>query len=213
VPGSRSYEILERLLEKGLALIQPGDPPRYTAQDPHSVFDRFRSTMETTLNMLATSLASLVHTDRMGEFWVVRGQQNILVQMRDMIANAQTTIDLVLPAHCDVAESLAQANAWGCRIFRISPEDQDSHIVILVRDSREAIVGTVTPVDSCQAVVSSNIALLDALHGYFQYQQSPAMAVAEVSAEPAQLHNVDWLDWEARKQRHLHSISTGNRVA
>ena len=74
VPGSRSYEILERLLEKGLALVQPGDPPRYSAQDPHAVFERFRATMETTLNALATSLASLAPGDRMSEFWVVRGQ-------------------------------------------------------------------------------------------------------------------------------------------
>src|SRR5258706_5190343 len=78
VPGSRSYEILERLLEKGWALVQPGDPPRYSAQDPQAVFDRFRATMETTLKTLAASLASLARTDRMTEFWVVRGQQNIL---------------------------------------------------------------------------------------------------------------------------------------
>ena len=34
VPLSRSYEILERLVQKGLALVQPGDPPRYAAQQP-----------------------------------------------------------------------------------------------------------------------------------------------------------------------------------
>jgi len=73
VPGSRSYEILERLLEKGLALVQPGDPPRYSAQEPRAVFDRFRASMETTLNTLAMALASLAHVDRMGEFWVVSG--------------------------------------------------------------------------------------------------------------------------------------------
>src|SRR5947208_5969493 len=69
VPGSRSYEILERLLKKGLALVQPGDPPRYCAQDPQAVFERFRLTMETTLTTLATSLASLAPVDQMGEFW------------------------------------------------------------------------------------------------------------------------------------------------
>jgi sugar-specific transcriptional regulator TrmB len=213
VPGSRSYEILERLLEKGLALLQPGDPPRYTAQEPDVVFDRFRSTMETTLNTLATSLASLAHTNKMDEFWVVRGLQNVLVQAKAMIAHARTTLDLVLPAHCDLAESLVQAAARGCCIFHTLPEDQNSQAILLVCDSCEALVGMLTPIDSCQAVVSSNAALLDALHGYFQHRQSPAQIMAEASTGPAQLRNIDWLDWEARKQRHLHSVSIENRVA
>jgi hypothetical protein len=214
VPGSRSYEILERLLEKGLALVQPGEPPRYSAQDPHAVFERFRSTMETTLTTLATSLASLAPaTNRMGEFWVVRGEQNILALARDMIANAQESLDLKLPLDCDVVESLSQANARGCRIFRTITDDWDSNTILLVRDGREALAGTLSALDSCQAVVSSNPALLDALHGYFLYRRSPGKAVSEVPARSSQPHEVDWMDWEARKQRHLRSVSAGNRVA
>ncbi|HEX4716550.1 MAG TPA: helix-turn-helix domain-containing protein, partial [Ktedonobacteraceae bacterium] len=34
VPLSRSYDVLERLSQKGLALAQPGDPARYMALDP-----------------------------------------------------------------------------------------------------------------------------------------------------------------------------------
>lgn len=213
VPGSRSYEILERLLEKGLALVQPGDPPRYGAQDPHTVFDRFRTTMEATLNTLAISLASLARVDRMGEFWVVRGQQNILARARSMITNARETLDLKLPASFDVAEPLMQAQARGCRIFRPMTGEQGGDIMLLVRDNHEALMGTLTPSDSCQAVVSSNAALLDALHGYFVSRRSPGRAVAEVPARSSQPHEVDWIDWEARKQRHLSSGSNGNRVA
>jgi sugar-specific transcriptional regulator TrmB len=213
VPGSRSYEILERLLEKGLALVQPGDPPRYSAQDPHAVVDRFRATMEMTLNTLATSLASLAPVDRLGEFWVVRGQQHILVQARSMIANAQETLDLKLPAQFDVAEHLLQAQARGCRIFRLVTEEQAGDVALLVRDGREALAGTLTPPDSCQAVVASNAALLDALHGYFLYRRLPGRAMSEVPASSSQPHEVDWVDWEARKQRHLRSVSNGNRVA
>src|SRR5690242_12018473 len=123
VPGSRSYEILERLLEKGLALVQPGGPPRYSAQDPLAVFDRFRASMESTLTTLTKSLVSLAPVDWMGEFWVVRSQQNILDQVRSMIANAQETLDLKLPAQFDVAEHLMQAQARGCHIFRAMTEE------------------------------------------------------------------------------------------
>src|SRR5215472_9142548 len=145
VPGSRSYEILERLLEKGLALLQPGDPPRYSAQNPLAVVDRFRATMELTLTTLATSLTALAHVDRRGEFWVVRGQQHILDEARSMIANARDSLDLKLPAHFDVAEQLLQAQARGCRIFRVMEEEQGDDIALFVRDGSFALVGTLTP--------------------------------------------------------------------
>jgi len=213
VPGSRSYEVLERLLEKGLALVQPGDPPHYSAQDPRAVFDRFRASMETTLTTLTKSLASLVPVDRMGEFWVVRGQQNILAQVRSMIANVQETLELRLPAQFDVAEYLMQAQARSCRIFRAVTEEQGTDNVLLLRDGREALVGTLAPLDSCQAVVSSNAALLEALHGYFLSRQAPGRALPEVPPRSSQSRDDDWMDWEARKQRHLRGVSNGNRVA
>ena len=213
VPGSRSYEILERLLEKGLALVQPGDPPRYSAQDPHTVVDRFRATMETTLTTLIASLALLEPVERLGEFWVVRGQQNILAQARSMITSARETLDLKLPAHADVADHLRQAKARGCRIFQPMPQEQDGDITLLVCDGSFAMMGTFTPPDSCQAVVSSNAALLDALHGYFGSRGSSGKVLTEVPARSSQPHEVDWIDWEARKQRHLRSVSNGIRIA
>ncbi len=190
--------------------MQPGDPPRYSAQDPRAVFERFRATMEATLNTLATSLASLERVDRMGEFWVVRGQQNILSQARAMIANARETLDLKLPAHFDVAEQLTQAKARGCRIFRAITEKQESNIALLVSDGRETLVDSISS-RLLPAIVSSNMALLDALHGYFLYRRSPDRAVFEVPARSS--HDIDWMDWEARKQRHLRSASNGNCVA
>jgi hypothetical protein len=134
-----------------------------------------------------------------------------------MIGSAQETLDLKLPAHVDVAAQLAQARARGCRIFRATTQEQDGDTVLLVRDGRDALVGTLTPLETCQAVTSSNAALLDAMHGYFSYQhspqQSPGGAISEVPARQSQPHAVDWTEWEARKQRHLRSASNGDRVA
>ncbi|HEU5226945.1 MAG TPA: helix-turn-helix domain-containing protein, partial [Ktedonobacteraceae bacterium] len=163
VPLSRSYEILERLLEKGLVLVQPGEPPRYSAQEPQLVFHRIRSTMETTLNTLATSLASLAPTERASEFWVVRGRQHILTQIKAMIAKAHLTLELVLPTDCDLMENLAQAHERGCRIFHpttTAQDEQSANVVLLVCNGHEALMGIMSPPSSCQAVVSSNVALL-----------------------------------------------------
>jgi HTH-type transcriptional regulator, sugar sensing transcriptional regulator len=217
VPGSRSYEVLERLIEKGLAFVQPGDPPRYSAQNPQDVFARFRSTMETTLNTLATSLASLARVDTTGEFWIVRGQQNVLAQAKSMITGAQASLDLVLPAQYYPTEQIAARNR-GVRIFHFPTEILDQHTLLLLCDGREALVGTLTPADSCQAVLSSNMALLNALHGYFLYQQTarrpiPEAPIAFPQPNNVKSHDVDWMDWEARKQNHLLNVSTNNRTA
>src|SRR5258708_38655453 len=59
VPLSRSYDVLERLSQKGLALIQPGEPARYLALEPSLLLGQVRSTMEQNLRELASSLATL----------------------------------------------------------------------------------------------------------------------------------------------------------
>src|SRR5919198_6324807 len=59
VPLSRSYEILERLSTKGLALVQPGDPPRYAAEAPEQFLDRTRAATTATLDALGRALAEL----------------------------------------------------------------------------------------------------------------------------------------------------------
>src|SRR5437764_13860308 len=97
VPLSRSYEIMERLTEKGLALVQPGDPPRYIAQEPQQFLAHVRSTMEATLGALTASIAALSRTDTSGEFWVIRGRQNIVERVQNMLTRASTSIILAAP--------------------------------------------------------------------------------------------------------------------
>ena len=63
VPLSRSYEILERLTQKGLALVQPGDPPRYLAASPDQFLGQVRGTVLERLDTLASVLATLPQPD------------------------------------------------------------------------------------------------------------------------------------------------------
>ena len=103
VPLSRSYEILERLAQKGLALVQPGDPPRYTAEKPGQFLGQVRATMLTTLDALDSSLAALPRSDTSSEFWVLRGRQHILARVQALIVEAQKTIYLSLPTNYEAA--------------------------------------------------------------------------------------------------------------
>lgn len=219
VPLSRSYEILERLSQKGLALVQPGDPPRYIAEDPERFLGQVRQTMTSTLDALASSLASLTRPNSASEFWVLRGRQRILARAKLMVRDAQQVINLYLSPGYDneLADDLALAQEKGCHILRASTAVQsntEADIILLSVDDREALAGTLTPTDRCQSVVSENRAFVTVLRGYFAQQsfvKNPSPVSSAVTT-PAN-EQLDWVAWEDRKQRRLWRLNAGNRVA
>ena len=222
VPLSRSYEVLERLTQKGLALVQPGDPPHYRAEDPERFLGQVRLNMTKTLDSLASSLATLAHSIPEGEFWVLRGRMHILARARAMAAEAQQTIRLhLLPSYdAELAAALALAREKGCHITRVSTTTQshaDPDILLLLVDDHEALAGTLTPADRCQSVVSTNRALMTALHHSFGQQlpvEEPTPITSDVNIQQKeQYEQLDWVAWEDRKQRRLWSLGTENRVA
>ena len=222
VPLSKSYEVLERLTQKGLALVQPGDPPRYLAEDPERFLGQVRQDMTKTLDYLAKSLATIVRSQSEGEFWVLRGRQHILARARAMVTGAQGAISLYLPPAYDpeLADVLTLARGRGCDIFRASTADlshHDADPILLLVDEREALAGTLTPAGRCQSVVSANQALVNAVAGFF-VQQPPVENAAPITSpvntqQRDQNDQLDWVAWEDRKQRRLWRISTDNRVA
>jgi sugar-specific transcriptional regulator TrmB len=219
VPLSRSYEVLERLTQKGLALVQPGDPPRYLAEDPDRFLGQVRLSMTRTLDSLGNSLATLARLQTEGDFWVLRGRQHILGRARAMAAEAQRTISIYLSPTYDteLAAALALAREKGCQITRASTTVQshaDADVILLLVDDREALAGTLTPVDRCQSVVSTNRALITALSYYFGqhlHVEEPIPVTSTVTDR--QSDQLDWVAWEDRKQRRLWSRGTDNRVA
>ncbi len=218
VPLSRSYEILERLTQKGLALVQPGDPPRYTAERPERFLGQVRATMTTTLDALTSSLMALAHTDTSGEFWVVRSRQHILARVRAMLAEGQQSIDLSIAG--DVTEALsalltsAQARDLTVRLVHTDQDTAGQETILLLVDGRKALAGMLTPQERCQAIVSSNRALLLALNAYFTHQSLiKVSSLAVTSPTITAADQLDWVAWEDRKQQRLWKLNTNNRVA
>jgi len=215
VPLSRSYEVLERLTQKGLALIQPGNPPRYLAAEPEQFLGQVRSTMTETLNALATMLAALPGSQTNDEFWVIRDQEPVLAQARALIAQAQLSIHLSLPAAYDdaVAAVLADASASGCAIARSTrfAGDPTSDLLLLLIDQQQALIGTLVANGRSQAVLSSNRALVAVLRSYFA---SPLVtSMTHASSVPRRSRTSEWVAWEDRKQRHLLDLIASNRSA
>jgi hypothetical protein len=217
VPLSRSYEILERLTTKGLALVQPGDPPRYAAEAPERFLGRTRSATLATLEALAQALAELTRPHILAGFWVVRGHAPILAHACASIEAAQRMIAVsVAPTYVEVQRALGAARTRGCRVVPPPGEAQVEGVetMLLVVDDREGMVGTLTPADACQAVASTNPAFVAALRRFFAPQLvfSPAPGLEPV-VRAGERQPLDWLDWEERKQRRLLDAHTENRVA
>ncbi|GHO48263.1 TrmB family transcriptional regulator [Ktedonospora formicarum] len=210
VPLSRIYEILERLLERGLVLVQPGEPPRYRAQEPEYFLGQVRASMEHTLNTLATSLTLLQHRQADGEFWVVRGKRNTLERVHRLLSEAREEVNLVMPAAhlAEMQEDLWQAQERGCRIYQVSASAMSAPDSVLVLcDQRLSLVGTL----ESQATVTSNPALTLTLRGYFEHQRLTNNHVgAEIIARES---GTEWLAWEERKQRQLWNVKDKRDLA
>src|SRR6266545_1755318 len=106
VPLSRSYEILERLAGKGLALVQPGDPPHYAAEPPEQFLDRTRTATTTTLDALARALVGATAASHTGAYRRAgHGQQGAAAAELAGLGAAQTAPPAQRPAresHCVV---------------------------------------------------------------------------------------------------------------
>ncbi|MCC7368478.1 MAG: TrmB family transcriptional regulator [Chloroflexi bacterium] len=218
VPLSKSYEVLERLTRRGLALVQPGDPPRYLAERPERVLARTRAEQEAVLGELAEQLASIQQPDPADGFWVLRGRHNVLTRAGAAIDEAHAEVVIGRPGSgsapdVEIDAALERARTRGCRVVehRLSPPDGQSAPVIVLVDGRESLAGTLAPADHCQAVVSANPALALAIRGACAGQPSPAVRLTQPAAAVGD--NGGWLDWEARKHQQLRRTGGGGRVA
>jgi HTH-type transcriptional regulator, sugar sensing transcriptional regulator len=216
VPLSRSYEILERLARRGLALVQPGEPPRYAAERPERFLEQTRADQTATLAALTAALAAVERPDSADEFWVVRGRANVLAQARALIDEARQ--ELILSPRSDddpeLAEAIGRAMARGCRLVGrpVGESARECEPILLLVDGREALVGALRPAASCQAVVSANPALAEAVRGALAWREPVSAAAGSVdTAERSE--RLDWVSWEDRKQQRLWQSIRGGRVA
>jgi hypothetical protein len=173
--------------------------------------------MEGTLNELAASLANLTLPHKADEFWVVRTRTHILEQVRTMIAQAQTSLQVAASIEelALIGEALAQASRRGCSVSQVPFQDRElqGSQVLLLCDERHALVGMLTPGDASQAVISSNHALLTALGGYFDRRRVREAISSTATGSSIQQEHADWLAWEERKQRHLQQLSMKHDAA
>jgi sugar-specific transcriptional regulator TrmB len=212
VPLPRSYDVLERLSERGLALVQPGDPPRYLAEDPARFLEQLRSSMTSRLDELAATLMAVPSSDGGEEFWVIRGRERIRDRVAATIGEAEHSLGLYVPASMsgDMADLVSEARRRGCRALQAARTARlAANAVLILVDDREVLAGTAAT-DRAQAVVTGNRALVAMARACFQAElprQRPSRA-----ADTARRTN-DWLAWEEDKEKRLRLFIGGSDMA
>jgi HTH-type transcriptional regulator, sugar sensing transcriptional regulator len=197
VPLSRSYEILERLAEKGWVQVQPGEPPRYLAVPPGEMLTRLRAGFAAQIADLTVALGELESRPQPPGYWVLAGREAILAHLRALVAEAQSSLTLALPpaAQAELAEDFAVA---GQRLQITYAPIPVADAIIVRADERIALVGSLAPSTTCKAILTTEPALVMALQAHFTMPQSIIASVPTPASNSA-----DWLAWEARKQQSL----------
>jgi len=174
IPLSRCYEVARSLANKGFALVQPGETPRYRGVEPDEVVARERQAIDE----LGAELRALrAERDRSSAepVWVVQGRETVLVRARTTIDRAERELALQAPQAVfeAFAAELAEARRRG-----VAVESQIADGVLLIVDRREALLGDLE------------------LATHFT---QPAVVALLAERSPS----ADWLTWEQEKVRRL----------
>src|SRR5258708_3217349 len=90
VPSSKTYETLRKLVNKGaVAVFAEDDGTKYVAVPPSKVIERYRESMNLTLDHLEVELGQLTAFEAEEQVLSLRGELSALARAREAIHTAQ----------------------------------------------------------------------------------------------------------------------------
>ena len=198
VPLSRSYEILEHLLEQGWVLRQPGEPPRYAALSPAATLERFRHQHLLRFTNLTDALSALTERPHPAGFWVLKGREAILAQVRTCLAQAHDQVTLALASlHLAEVASVVPTLPSTVSLIHRPPPGGDPDACAACFDGQTVLIGRLAPESLCQVLMSTDPVLVALV------QMAAPPSQDAVPPAPLLLPGTDWLAWERRKQFRL----------
>jgi len=103
VPRTKIYSILRRLTDVGLAVEIPGEPRKFAPAPPKTAFEAHLRSYEQTVKNLLSVVSSLDEVFRrvsnevtlqQGTIWVIKGEQESLGKIGEMLTQAKSSVDL-----------------------------------------------------------------------------------------------------------------------
>ena len=92
VPPSKIYETLNRLVEKGAALVQRSEPVTYAASPPGDVLQAARLKFEAALQTAERGLARIPEKAEPGQVWSLRQREAVLGAFAARITGAKRSV-------------------------------------------------------------------------------------------------------------------------
>ncbi|MFJ8260158.1 TrmB family transcriptional regulator [Peribacillus asahii] len=183
VPRSMIYEVLGKLLDKGAIQTVPSDPIVYKPVDPKQLLSRLKEEMNTSFELLETSLTVLESDQKVDVVTRIVQYEHIVQEMLSMIRSAEKEIWLSIwaPAVKDIEKAVREKEG-SIPIFTVlfGAENQTlghtyhhnymapdivskrmgGYLTILVRDEEEALIAKFSDRGSEWAVKSTDPALV-----------------------------------------------------
>ena len=203
VPLSRVYEAASRLVEKGAATVESGEPARYVPVAPSTLIAEARARTASQLETLDRELASIFRTDSAARESWVRGELQVLNRVSAVTQEAGRQILVAAPRALRAKLQPAVQSPHGILVDYLATEGPGPTFTILV-DSSTAVVGSLG--DSARALVTNEPAFTALLNDYFRLKLRAESARPSANPQPTADLHADWLDWEKEKQDRLLGI-------
>jgi hypothetical protein len=185
-------------MEQGWVLRQPGEPPRYAALSLAATLERLQQQHLLRLSNLKDALSTLTDRPQPGGFWVLKGREAILAQVRTCLAQAREHVILALASlhFAEVASGVTTLPST-VTLVHLPPPGGDSDACAACFDGQTVLIGRLAPQSLCQVLMSTDPVLVELV----QMSAPPSQEV--VPHDPMLMAGTDWLAWERRKQFRL----------
>lgn len=128
VPRSKVYEALGGLVNRGVALVNHGEPVRYAPVSPEEVISRRKRELEGSIENARESLERYVGSaDSRGVIWDLTGRGAILERAREMAGRAEQSLLLEVWQEDapELRESLSEAAGRGVEVSVVAYGDPE----------------------------------------------------------------------------------------
>lgn len=183
VPRSKVYEALGGLVDRGVALVNHGEPVRYAPVSPEEMISRRKRELEGTLESAQGTLDRYVGSaDSRGAIWDLTGREAILQRAREMAGRAEQSLLLEVWQEDapELREALSEAAERGIEVSVIAYGDPGypfarvyhhdlvdevtrglgARWLVLSLDLREVVTGVLSMGDQSRAAWTSHPGLV-----------------------------------------------------
>ncbi len=192
ISTSKIYGVLSRLSERGMvSVLEEQGKKRYAPMDAEEFIEGYRSRIDSTLKVLREELSSVTKTTALSCIWNIRDYAYLMDKAARMVQEAEET--LLMSAWGEEAghlrAPLEEASARGVRIasihfgppaavpgrvFQHPIEDtiyaeKGGRGLVIVADSREVLMGTVSRNGNVEGAWSSNRGFVTMAEDYIKH--------------------------------------------